>query len=227
MEESEKTTMARLALRYLTATSVARQLFHAFVVILFVLTGTGAYVVIKDFSALVRVWSEAHEISSFSNNLKLNVTNDGLIARDLDAIMLKSGSARAYIYRFHNGLAAINNVPFFFQSMTHETIAPGAQRILPYEQRIPVGIGMKMNLAFLANKCIVMRDTDKDMGNANYYYWISRGARHFVRCPIFMPNGDLFGFVGLDYIDQDSKLEEGEKLLREQADILTKLWWKE
>jgi len=227
MDQSDKTTLARLALRYLATTSVARQLFHVFILILLVMVGTASYVAIKDFRALVRVWTEAHEINSFSANLKISVSNDSQIARDLDAIMAKTNGARAYVYRFHNGLAAINNVPFFFQSMTHEDIAPGTTRILPYEQRIPVGIGMKMNMAFLSNQCIVMKDTDKDSGNANYYYWISRGAKHFVRCPIFMPNGDLFGFVGIDYNAPDSRIEEGQRLLREQADRLAKMYWKE
>lgn len=48
-----------------------------------------------------------------------------------------------------------------------------------------------------------------------------------MRCPIYMPNGDLFGFVGVDYNAPDSRIEEGQRLLREQADRLAKMYWKE
>jgi len=224
MDEDKKLTLVELVLQYLSTVSVARQLFHLFFVFVVALIFTVSWVIIKDYSALVQVWADAHEISTFSNRLKINVANDSEIAKDLERIMQETNGARAYIYRFHNGLAAVNNVPFFFQSMTHESISPGTQRVMPFEQRIPVGIGMKMNMAFLRNDCIVMKDTDKDTSDSNYYYWTSRGARHFVRCPIYMGNGDLFGFVGVDYNREDSKVTDGQRMLRDEADRIAKLY---
>ncbi len=160
---------------------------------------SSAYVVSFHWDSLIRIYEEAHSIQSFSANLKTSVENDNRIYTDLNVVLADTKGMRASVYRYHNGLAAISGVPFFFQTMTHEVIAPGASRIMGFEQRIPAGIHMKINNEFIQNKCAIINNTDKDPSNQNYYFYQSRNAKALIRCPIYMDNGDLFGFVGVDF----------------------------
>ena len=106
---------------------------------------------------------------------------------------------RAYVYRYHNGLPAISGVPFFFQTNVNEVISPGSTRLLNFEQRIPASIHIAMNTAFVANKCLLISDTRLNQNSQDYYFFESRNAVAVMRCPIYMDNGDLLGFVGIDW----------------------------
>lgn len=171
-----------------------------------------AYVISFHWPTLVKIYDEAHSVANFSTNLKASVEIDNQINTDLAQTMTETGGIRAYVYRYHNGLAAISGVPFFFQTNTNEVISPGTPRILQFEQRIPVGIHMEANMAFVDNRCHVVLNADGNKNSQNYYFWQSRGAHHLIRCPIYMKNGDLFGFVGVDYADDglDDKAAVGK-----------------
>ena len=161
-----------------------------------------AYVVSFHWESLVRLYEEAHDIQSFSANLKTSVENDNKIYGHLNSMIADSGGMRAYVYRYHNGLAAISGVPFFFQTMTHEVIANGATRIIQFEQRIPASIHMAINNDFVEDNCAIIENADKDPSSQNYYFYQSKNAKSLIRCPIYMENGDLFGFVGIDFAEE-------------------------
>jgi hypothetical protein len=144
-------------------------------------------------------------VQEFGINLKVSVEADNKIQDLLKTFNDDAGGMRTYVYRYHNGLAAINGVPFFFQSNIHEIIAPGISRVLPYEQRIPVSINVAIASQFIQDKCIFISNTDGDPSSQNHYFWQSRGAKSLIRCPITMSNGDLFGFVGIDFVSSRSQ----------------------
>ena len=183
-----------------------------------------AYVIAFHFTSLVSIYEEAHSITSFSMNLKTSVENDNSIYRNLNRLLSDTNGMRAYVYRYHNGLAAISGVPFFFQTMTHEVIAPGTTRIMTFEQRIPASIHIAINNAFINNACAIIRDSDRDRENQDYYFWLSRGAKHLIRCPIYMANGDLFGFVGVDFTSSMIDEPTAEKNIKQSADEIAKLF---
>lgn len=183
-----------------------------------------AYVISFHFTSLVSVYEEAHSIQNFSMNLKTSVENDNAIYNNLTRILTDTNGIRAYVYRYHNGLAAISGVPFFFQTMTHEVISPGTPRIMNFEQRIPASIHIAINNQFVNGKCAAIKDTDHDKENQDYYFWMSRGAKHLIRCPIFMNNGDLFGFVGVDYNSEIGDTLSAEKQVKETAGLISKLF---
>jgi hypothetical protein len=160
---------------------------------------SASYVIAFHWTAAVQIYTEAHDIKGFGTNLKNSVETDNKLNSLLHEVLDQTGGIRSYIYRYHNGLAAINSVPFFFQTNTHEVIAPGAGRLLPYEQRIPASFNIAVNNQFVKNQCSLIINGDADKDSQNYYYYQSRGAKAFVRCPIYMSNGDLFGFIGVDY----------------------------
>jgi len=224
LDEQKQATLAQVAVDYLSRTRPVMLLVHTIYIAAITAVFSTAYVVAFHFASLITMYEEAHSISSFSYNLKTSVENDNNIYRNLNRLLTDSNGMRAYVYRYHNGLAAISGVPFFFQTMTHEVISPGTSRIMNFEQRIPASIHMAINNQFVNDKCAVIKNTDKDRENQDYYFWMSRNAKHLIRCPIYMSNGDLFGFVGVDYNADIGDMAAAEHNVKETATEIGKLF---
>ena len=206
-KSNDKDTSLQLLISYLKGTNPLLLILHLFYIIMVCATLSASYVVAFHWGALIQIYNEAHDVKGFGTNLKNSVEIDSKLNRLLHDIMDQTSGTRSYIYRYHNGLAAINGVPFFFQSNTHEVIAPGASRLMEYEQRIPASFNIAVNNQFVKNQCYMAMNTDSDKDSQNYFYFQARNAKAFIRCPIYMQNGDLFGFVGIDYASNptDSK----------------------
>ena len=187
-------------LGYLSRTSPLLLFIHLIWIAMASAVLSSSYIVAFHFTSLVNIYQEAHNVRNFSANLQVSSRKDGEISTILSSLLESTGSNRAYVFRYHNGLAAVNGVPFFFQTMTHEVISPGTPRVMQFEQRIPASMNMAVNNKFSQNMCAIVEHADDDRDSQNYWYFQSRGARSLIRCPIFMPNGDLFGFVGIDFI---------------------------
>jgi len=224
VEEEKKITLASIAADYLANTRPLMLVMHVLYIAAVSMVLSASYVIAFHFTSLVSVYEEAHSITSFSSNLKTSVENDNAIYADLNRLVAELDGMRAYVYRYHNGLAAISGVPFFFQTMTHESISPGTARILPFEQRIPASIHLAINNAFVTDHCAVIKNTDKDKDNQDYYFFLSRGAKHLIRCPIYMSNGDLFGFVGVDWTADIKDSENSQKQIKQAADHIAQLF---
>jgi hypothetical protein len=160
-----------------------------------------SYIIAFHFTSVLNIYREAHDIKNFSNNLKFSTQQDTEINIILQSLLDNTKSNRAYIFRYHNGLASVHGVPFFFHTVTHEVISPGTTRVMQFEQHIPASINIAMNNQFMQNKCAIVRNADDDKDSQNYWYYQIRAAKSLIRCPIFMNNGDLFGFVGIDYLN--------------------------
>lgn len=207
-------TMLQIIIEYLTTTPPWLLMVHLFYMGMVCVFISSSYITAFHWSSLVQLY-EDHEQGvqhrQFNANLKLNVATNIKINSELKKMLDDTNSMRVYIYRYHNGLPSISNVPFFFQTNTHEVISPGTPRLINFEQRIPVGIHMASSIAFVANKCIFIGNTEIDKSSQDYYFFQSRNAASLIRCPIYMENGDLFGFVGIDWnhiTPSDSKIEE-------------------
>jgi len=185
-------------LAYLKNTSVARLFAHLFFIITLCLVLSFSYVVAFHFTNLVEIYTEAHSIRNFGNKLQGNMQVEADLESNLQKLLLETHGNRAYVYRYHNGLAAVNGVPFFFQTMTHETIRPGTNRIMAVEQRLPASISPSINMQFLQNRCLVAQGLD-NVNHTLHYMYVNHGIRAMIRCPIFLSKGDLFGFVGVDF----------------------------
>jgi len=212
-----KPTMLQILVEYLTKTSPGLLILHLFYIMMVCASLSFSYVMAFHWATVVQIYTDAHDVKGFSKNLKMSVENDTKIAELLHETLDKTGGIRAYVYRYHNGLAAISSVPFFFQTNTHEIIAPGGTRLLPYEQRIPASFNILINNQFIKNQCAIVTNTDEDKGSNYYYFWTSRGAKSFIRCPIYLDNGDLFGFVGVDYATNGTQLKKDAQDLEEVA----------
>ena len=192
-------SLARLLVNYFRHTPAWMLPLHLIYVMILCMCFVGSYVAAFHFTSLLDVYKEAHNVAEFGNNLRISVETDGKIHDAINDFLANESGMRAYVYRYHNGLAALNGVPFFFQSNIQEVIAPGASRLLPYEQRIPVSINVNIANQFVQDRCVMIPNTESDTSHQNYYFFSSRAARSLVRCPVIMANGDLFGFVGIDF----------------------------
>ena len=220
--DNQKTTLAQLLVQYLTNTKpwilVVHLLWLASVCVILSVTYIGAF----HTTDLINFYQEAHNIKNFNTNLILSAKQDRAINDILDELVVRTHANRAYIFRYHNGLAAVSGVPFFFQTNTHEVIAPGTARVIQFEQHIPASINLAISNQFLVNKCATVAQADGDKDSQNYYFYQVRAAKSLIRCPIFMNNGDLFGFVGIDYLlkQDETALENALSQVRVQSNAL-------
>lgn len=211
---------------YLSITKPVVMLFHLVWLIVASCALSSAYILAFHFTSVVSIYRESHSITTFGQDIMVSARQDHAINTRLMEILESMRANRAYVYRYHNGLAAINGVPFFFHTMTHEVISPGTPRMMQFEQRIPASINIALSNQFVRNRCGVISQTDRDPDSQNYWYFQQRGARSLVRCPIFMENGDLFGFIGIDFIqdvDENLLYQLSEKL-REHSTYIASLF---
>ena len=194
-----KLSMLHIILDYLTRTSILLLFVHMIYIGMVCCFLSLSYIIAFHWTSLIEIYREAHDVSQFSTNFKVSIEADIQINDKLQKFLDKNTGTRAYVYRYHNGLAAINGVPFFFQSNTHEVISPGTGRLMGFEQRIPASIHVAMNNEFVQDQCYLIKDTTQDKSEQNYYFYTSRNAVSMARCPIFLSNGDLFGFIGIDW----------------------------
>lgn len=219
-------TMLEIFVDYLKTTQPGILMLHLFYIMMICVSLSFSYILAFHWGTVVQIYTDAHDVKGFSNNLKVSVENDSKIGDLLRITLEKTGGIRAYVYRYHNGLAAISSVPFFFQTNTHEIIAPGGSRLLPYEQRIPASFNIFINAQFIKNTCAIITDADLDKNSQNYYFWTTRGAKSFIRCPIYLDNGDLFGFVGVDYATNGTQLKKDAADLMETAEDIGNIFEK-
>lgn len=226
MNSEMKKNMLESFLNYLRFTPVTLLFLH----LLWLIIASGAlsvsYIVAFHFTSLINIYREAHNIQNFNENLKVSAEKDIEINAALQNVLDSTKANRAYVFRFHNGLASVNGVPFFFQSLTHEVISPGTTRVMQFEQHIPTSINMAINSNLIQNQCAIIKNADDDKDSTKYWYYQIRSAKDLIRCPIFMANGDLFGIVGLDFIGSttNAQLAESESKLKSASIILSAIF---
>ena len=198
---NKKTPLAEIFLGYLNRTPLGVLFLHLLWIVVASCALSSSYILAFHFTSLVMIYEEAHNIRNFGNNLRLTAKQDHDINTALSELLASSTASRAYVFRYHNGLAAVNGVPFFFQTNTHEVISPGTSRVIQFEQHIPASIDIAMNNQFVSNRCAMVSNTHADRDSQNYWYFQNRSAKSLIRCPIFMGNGDLFGFAGVDFAE--------------------------
>lgn len=226
LESTGKLAIVDSFFGYLSRTSPLLLFVHLLWMMLASAVLSASYIVAFHFTSVVSIYQDAHNVRNFSANLQVSARKDREISAALVSLLESTGSNRAYVFRYHNGLAAVNGVPFFFQTMTHEVISPGTPRVMQFEQRIPASMNMAVNNRFSQNMCAVVEHADDDRDSQNYWYFQSRGARSLIRCPIFMQNGDLFGFVGIDFISDVNgpPLASAESKVKDSASIMANIF---
>ena len=228
MADDNKVSIIKFFLEYLNNTRPVMLFVHLIWIMLMSLILSSSYILAFNFTKLVDLYQEAHSIKNFSNNLKISAQQDIEINQLLKNLLEFTKSSRSYIFRYHNGLASVSGVPFFFETNTHEVISPGTSRIMQFNQRLPTNYNLTMNESFAKDECVGFQDLDRDINNQYYYLFQNRGSKSTIRCPIFLNNGDLFGYVGIDYKKDldDESWKKAMELVKQTSAQLTKIYTK-
>lgn len=220
--QNQKKSVLEIFLRYLSRTRPGILFLHLIWLVIASCALSTSYIIAFHFTSLLRIYEEAHAIRDFGHHLRTSTKIDSEVTARLQELLEHTSANRAYVFRYHNGLAAVSGVPFFFQTLTHEVISPGTPRVMQYERQIPAGMNMAMSNEFTQNRCGQVQKTDADPGSQNYWFYQSRGAKSLIRCPIYMPNGDLFGYVGVDFLNEVPRDRMNAKAtrVRESASVI-------
>lgn len=211
-----------ILLRYLRANHPLKVIWHTlwFFCILCMLSTT--YIITFHFQPVFDLWQKSQNLNSFARELRVGVATDAKINQEISRLLETTSGNRSYLFRYHNGTPSANNVPFIFHTNTHEMIKPGTNRVLRFGQRLPSSLIHNENVEFLKNKCVSINNINRNVNSADYWIFETRNAVAVARCPIFAKNGDLIGFVGVDFSEpvSDKALKEAEDLVRKSSIFL-------
>lgn len=201
LSDDAKLSMLQILVDYLKTTPPLNLIVHMIYITVICAILSASYIAAFHWNDVVTLYTTHQKQSGNDENLELDLDTNTQVNYKLQALMTEVNGMRAYVYRYHGNLDTVSGVPFFYQSNIFEIISPGSARLMNYEQRIPTGIHMAMNNEFVKDRCVLIKDTTTDKDHQNYYFYTSRNAMAMERCPIFLDNGDLFGFVGVDWIN--------------------------
>lgn len=217
----------QVMMTYLQKTSFIRIIFHTMIIVLLCLSISLSYVIAFHFSTLLSVYKESKSSHSVEIQLRETILLGKEIEGKLKSLLKETSSVRTYVYRYHNGTSSVENFPFFFQSQVYEVVLPPTLRILPTEQRLPVGIYPSANAEFALNNCVVDVDLQNESSVLHYIYYSHKGIKSIIQCPIFtQPNNVLMGYIGADFRDNltDKVLQNNTRLVRDYASIISQMY---
>lgn len=221
------TTILETLIKYFRSTHPLRMVFHLvwLTTVLCVISLT--YIMTFHFQPAIEVWQHSKNMQNFAAELRTSVAVDADATDELSMLLKKTQANRSYVFRFHNGIPASTNVPFIFNTNTHEVISPGTSRVIHISQRLPSSLNFGMNVKFIHNECVTLNHINVDPNHYNYWYYQTRNATAMMRCPFFSHGGDLIGYVGVDYVNdekQDMYLDAHMDDVKSSADRLGKIF---
>lgn len=199
-------SIIELLLRYFKTVHPVKMLWHLVWITLILCVMSITYIVTFHFEPVLDLWQRSRSMQHFTHELQTSIAVDTRIMEELQTVLSHTQADRSYVFRYHNGIPAVGGIPFIFHTNTHEVIRPGVNRVISLMQRIPSSINVHMNQEFARGRCITLTDIDRDPTGHDYWYFQARGARHMIRCPIYSTQGDLIGFVGADYVNEQQLL---------------------
>jgi hypothetical protein len=186
-------------LKYLRTTSAWRMFLHLIWLMCLLMILSSSYIITFHFVPVLELFKKSHSLTHFSSELATSIAMDQQVNAVLQTMLTQTQANRSYLFRFHNGIPSVNNVPFIFHTMTHELISPGTPRVIVFSQRLPTGILGTSNHEMINRRCVVLNNLDEITDSINAWHYNMRGAVAVVRCPYFSSRGDLLGFVGVDF----------------------------
>ena len=191
-----------IILRYLRNTHPMRLLMHLVWIFCLLSMLSVSYIVTFHFTPVLELWQRSHSIKMFGQELSTTIAVDQSVNQELQKLLESAQAHRSYLFRYHNGIPSVNGVPFIFHTNTHEVIRPGATRVINQNQRLPTGINSNSNFEFSRRKCVIIYDIDRNVDGANYWHYQTRGAISMIRCAVYTNQGDMLGFVGIDFLER-------------------------
>jgi hypothetical protein len=219
-------SVLQLFLRYFKTVHPVRMFLHLVWLACLMIMGSMTYIITFHFQPVMDSWQKSRSINHFKTELHTSIAIDTKVTQELSSLLNETQSDRSYVFRFHNGIPSVAGVPFIFQSNTHEIIRAGVSRVILFSQRIPSSLNSHSNQEFTKRQCVTFTNLDDDLNSINHWYFQTRQARSMLRCPIFTRDGDIVGFVGLDWL-QDARaesLQDADRKIKSSAATLGKIF---
>ena len=194
--------IVEIIVRYLRGTHLLRLMLHLVWIFCLLSMLSVTYIMTFHFTPVLELWQRSQSMKTFGQELSTTIAVDQAVNQELQKLLDATQGHRSYLFRYHNGIPTVNGVPFIFHSNTHEVIRPGITRVINQNQRLPTGINSSSNVEFSRRRCVVMLDIDRNIDGANYWHYQTRGAISMVRCAVYTNQGDMLGFVGIDFVER-------------------------
>lgn len=204
-------------IKYLKTTPPWRMFLHLVWLMCLLMILSSSYIITFHFQPVVDLIQKSQSLSHFSAHLNVSIAIDQQINGVIQPLLNTTHASRSYVFRYHNGIPSVNNVPFMFHSMTHEMIKPGTARVVMFSQRLPTGILGHQNADMIRRRCVQVNHLDRTPESIYGWHYHMRGAIAVVRCPFFSAQGDLLGFVGVDFNERVSDTDLGTAVATTQA----------
>jgi hypothetical protein len=219
-------SMLDKVLKYLKSTTVWRMFLHLLWLSCLLMILSSSYIITFHFVPVMELFKKSHSLSHFSAELNVSINMDQQVNQTLQTLLTQAQAHRVYLFRYHNGIPSVNNVPFIFHTMTHELISPGTSRVIVFSQRLPTGILGASNTQMINRRCVVLNNLDQSTESINAWHYNMRGAVAVARCPYFSDRGDLLGFVGVDFKESvsDAVLEQAHVVTQSAAERLNHIF---
>ena len=213
----------QIFLRYFKTVAPLRMFLHLVWLAWLLFMCSITYIMTFHFQPVWDAWQKTHSMNHFKTELSTSIAIDTQVNQELHSLLNDTQSDRTYVFRFHNGIPSVAGVPFIFQSNTHEVIRAGVSRVILFSQRIPSSLNSDSNHEFSKRLCVNYTHLDDNQNSIHYWYFETRQARSMIRCPFFTKDGDILGFVGIDFITDppEDLATQSEKKLRSAASKLS------
>lgn len=214
-----------IIMKYLKATHPLRMLWHLLWLFCVLCVLSMSYIITFHFTPVMELWQQSRSMNHFRVELATTLAVDQNVNQELQRLLDQTGAHRSYLYRYHNGIATVSGTPFMFHTNTHEMIKPGVSRLIAYNQRLPTSINTTMNSEFARRNCVVMNNLERQIESINYWYFQTRGAHSMVRCAVYSAQGDILGFVGIDFVERTpaEQVRNKEKDVQQVAESISRI----
>lgn len=215
-------------LTYLSNNSAWKTLANGLVLILVAFCLSIMILMVNNFSGFMQIVDKINttdniKIKNIEKELEKSIRINVALEEVLQDIPL---SARAFIFKFHNGIRGPNGVSFTYQSNTHEVAAPGYASQLSELQNINLTINPALLQALISNDCYMYTVDGTQKQFAAYSKLLRQyGVVSTSICPLKDKDNILVGYIGVNYNVKisDEKLRANFKILGVYAERLASL----
>jgi hypothetical protein len=199
-------------LSYLSTRSLGKKAFD-FLMVATLLTWVGfIYTVATNFEYVKQFWTPPKV------NIKELVLLDKSVNDILNQVLVRSGSDRASIGRFHNTVSDLQGRHFVYESRSNEVVQPGVSQIALLRQNVLLSMINIWAQDFVKDQCSYM--TDLKAGDVFFEYYRQSGVKSDVKCPIMNTHGDLVGFIDIEFTTRvltQPEMKAKEAMVRDAA----------
>jgi hypothetical protein len=153
--------------------------------------------------------------------IKEDVNNNVLIQQMLNNLMLKYGSDRAYIFRFHNGVSFYDGKHKNHQSLTNEVCNRGISFENSNLQNLPTSLFPTFLQEVMLCR-MVYSDIEEIKEEATKISLKNQGIKSLMIAPIFTDN-KFVGYIGVDYVKESNPLNFDYKEFKCQTDEIGRM----